>query len=378
MVLISQIIINFVILMELNMNSFDRYRPYTSRKINPIRDKEYLNQINDYFIKPEQYLQVKDNIIVGKLIKGPKFDENHKPLPYTFVGNQNIFTEPRGFFRKSTMTSKMVSQLVSISNKKKTSIEEKPSKYEIIQPKEVEKIFENAKNRVEFNKHKLETNEKIQTTGDKLNMTGQKFKKQEKILEHIEDEKMRTSSISKFLSSRTNKTEENLLMNKTDTFRKKRHVLEILENEKNLLEKFGNNNWLINLRRPEKLERIRTAYVNICPNKNLNKFDYILDVPKKPIEFVLRPETREKDKLLNNRFIEFDNKKNKLDPQLIENMTCLTIEGKNLLEEEIKRSISNPGVKCLYRETEPSKNEEIFKELYDETIYLHNKLFGLR
>jgi hypothetical protein len=363
------------------MNSFDKNRPYTSRKINPIRDKDYLNQINDYFEKPDQYLQVKDNIIVGKLVKGPKFDENKKPIPFSYIGNNSIFTEPKAcFFRRSTLgaSSKVNSQQVSTSQKKKSSIEDKPARFEILQHKEVEKIFENARNRIEFNKHKPETIEKFSATYDKFSMTGEKFKKQEKILEHLEDEQMRTSSVSKFLSYKTNKTEENLLMNKTDTFRKKRHVLEILESEKNLLEKFGNNNWLIDLRRPNKLERVRTAYVNICPNKNLLKFDQIHEAPKRHLEYVLRPESREQDKLLYNRFIDSDLKKNKLDPNIMEKMTSLTIEGKNLLEEEMKRSIANPGIKCLYRETEPLTNEETFKELYDETIYIHNKLFGLR
>jgi len=364
------------------MNSFDKNRPYTSRKINPIRDKDYLSQINDYFEKPDQYLQVKENIIVGKLVRGPKFDENKKPIPYTYVGNHSMFTEPNKgfFFRRSTLgaSSKIISQQVTTSHKKKSSVEEKPSKYEILQQKEVEKIFENAKNRIEFNKHRHQSIEKFSNNKDKFSMTGEKFKKQEKILEHLDDEKMRTISVSKFLSSKSNKTEDNLLMNKTDTFRKKRHVLEILESEKNLLEKYGNNNWLIDLRRPEKLERIRTAYVNTCPNKNLLKFDQIHEAPKRPIEFVFRPESREQDKLIYNRFIDCDIKKNKLDPKIMEKMTSLTIEGKNLLEEEMKRSIVNPGIKCLYKETEPSTNDEIYKELYDETIYIHNKLFGLR
>jgi hypothetical protein len=359
--------------MDYNLNKFDLTRSYTSRRLDPINDIRVAKEINNYFDSADEYLDVKDNIIVGKLVKGPRYDNNRKPLPFSFVGNKQLF-EYKAFNRR--ITNSIIDNLIPKETARQPARRRTTGKGNdhlnniyIYDDLKIKNIFDDAKKRIEKNK----TNPEI---SGKFLLTREKFMKQEKILDTLEDEKMRTTTFSKFMADRTHRTEENLLFNKTDAFRKKRNVLEIIENEKNLFDKFGNNNWLVDVRRPTNLSRVRTAYVNICPHRNKNRFQTILDFPKKDVEIILSPDSKDNKDIKIKSYINSKNVTNSI--KRIKNMANLSIEGKSVLEEEMKRAKVIPGRKIIFKEPEKEAVEEIYKEDYDDKIYLHEKTFGLR
>jgi hypothetical protein len=355
--------------MENNFNKFDPTRSYTSRRLDPWNDKVVVNEINNYFEKADEYLEVKDNIIVGKVLKGPKYDSNRKVIPYTFIGNKGLF-ENKVSHRKTTgnLAEILPKDFIRQPYRRRTTKKEGPI-INIYDDIKIRQIFNDAKKRIDNNKTTPEISERFL-------LSRERFMKQEKLLDTLEDEKMRTTTFSKFMADKTKRTEENLLFNKTDAFRKKRNALELIENEKNLFDKFGNNYWLMDLRRPKSLNKLRTAYVNICPYINENRLTTLCDYADKAVEVILSPDSKDKRDINVSKFIK--SKKLNASIKRIKNMSNLSIEGKSVLDEEIMRAKVTPGKKFIFKEPEKKAEEEVYKELYDDKIYLHEKTFGLK
>jgi hypothetical protein len=370
-----------------NLNHFDKKRPYTSRKLDPRIDIDCVEKIDEFFHKPEKYLELNNNIIVGKLLKGPRFDDNNKLIPFTFVGKKDQFGEKfdpnyERRVERRERSSIILQQPLSVRSvsKRTTKKENKcPINYEVADDKRINEIFEEARNRIQANASKvnqfIEKNEKIKS------MTKERFYQQEKILETNNKERCKTAEVISKVAEAVNKHSDELMMQQSDAFHTKKHVKDILENEKDLADKWGNYQWMISLRRPKILTRVRTAYINVAPQKNLFLFDEVKDYPKKVIEFTQRPNSTGGENLgLFNKHFSGIIKKRNFNLEKMKNATHLNIEGKNLLEEEYKKAKMTPGKKYLYREPFHNKAgvEEVYKENFDDKIYLKNKLFGLK
>ena len=69
--------------------------------------------------------------------------------------------------------------------------------------------------------------------------------------------------MSRYLSKKINKKEDELLMNRIDVFRMKKQIFYDIENSRPIDEKYGKYKWNISLRRPDNFKGVRNAYVNI-------------------------------------------------------------------------------------------------------------------
>jgi hypothetical protein len=364
-----------------NLNHFDKKRPYTSRKLDPKLDNECLNKIGDYFSNPVGYLELSNNIIVGKLIKGPRFDEKNKPIPFTYVGQKEQFIEDRKTERRerSSILQPSHNSFFQRGNLRKQTRQtiKAPVNYEVVDDRKINAIFDEARKRVSSNTERLndfiDKNEKIKS------MTREKFYQQEKILFMNNDERCKTAELTTKVANTLNKRDDELLMHRSDAFHTKKQIKDLIENGKESHEKWGNFHWMMDLKRPKILTRVRTAYINVVPGKNKDKFDVVQDYPKKPVELTQRPNTSGIDQFGHfGKDFAGAMKKNNINLDHMRSLSKLGLEGKSLLDEEIKRAKMTPGKKYLYKEPTVGKVEEVFKESYDEKIYLKNRLFGLK
>jgi hypothetical protein len=95
------------------------------------------------------------------------------------------------------------------------------------------------------------------------------------------------------------------LLNKTNVTRIKKEFNDHIENKTTLDERYGNNGWVVSLRRPDNFLGSRTAYVNLANNANPQWVNLREIVPKK-IETIRKPfcdYKKDLKKYLNNKYL---------------------------------------------------------------------------
>ena len=165
----------------------------------------------------------------------------------------------------------------------------------------------------------------------------QNFYDQEKILKHKIKLKNKSDFFSKLLSKKLKRKEDELLFNKIEEYRLKKQLIDCIENSKSMRDKFGDNYWIADLRRPKIQNEIRINYFN---NGNKNNIpEKIIDYGDKDTEFINDPNRFKKNKygkLLRNLSINnliLSNKGIKL-PNFEKMNELEVIKGKKLLEQE--------------------------------------------
>ena len=199
---------------------------------------------------------------------------------------------------------------------------------------EVLNILKNSKIREEKNKSKGVNNFFPKNTQKEIR---QNFYEQEKILKNKIKFKNKSDLFSQYLSKKIKRKEEELLFNKLEEYRLKKQVIEYIENSKSIRDKFGDNYWIADLRRPKMQNEIRVNYFN---NGNKNKMpEKIVEYADKEIEFIHDPSHLKKNKytnLLKNLSINnliLSNKGIKF-PDMEKMNEIEVIKGKNLVEQE--------------------------------------------
>ena len=204
------------------------------------------------------------------------------------------------------------------------------------------------------------------------------FEYQEKILKLQNRDKILNKIISKKLSKSCQRDEKDLLYNNIEEYRLKKQMIDVLDNEKPISEKYGNNYWMFNLRRPIHLDNIRINYINIG-NSTREIWKPMVEFPYKPIEIIQNPKS-----LILNKFShiikqDYFNSETKRLNFKIPNMSGINeikVEGKNLIKEELKNlkllfNDSNNQKIRLYKdpieENKNNMNDIICKEEYEKT-----------
>ena len=197
------------------------------------------------------------------------------------------------------------------------------------------------------------------------------FEEQEKILNKNLKLKNKSDFLSKYLSKKLKRNEEELLFNKIEEYRLKRQVLDYIENSKSMRDKFGDNYWIANLRRPTIQKEIRVNYFN-NGNKN-NMPEKVIDYADKDVEFINDPMGVRKNKYKNIvRNLSINNlvlSRTELKFPDMEKMKEIEVIGKNLVDQEYQAILE--GNNYL------NKNEKQFKLYKDplETKYKNMKEF---
>ena len=186
---------------------------------------------------------------------------------------------------------------------------------------------------------------------------GKNLSGQEKALLHQENCKNSSQIISKNISKRIKRNEKDLLYNKIEIYRLKRQLADIIEKSKSIRDKFGNNHWMVSLRRPKISKEIRFLYSNITNKYNLSP-DLIIDRGDKEFEFISDPSLQNnkeyKDIL---KTIKNLNKIYKFQIPDTEKVLDIEVKGKNILHKELNdfKDINNDKFRLFKDPSELNK-----------------------
>ena len=399
-----------------NTYSYKRIKKqYILKKVNNIDD---LRKVKESFLDPNQFLKKQKKMIIGnnrfitsvfkpqaaKKIKSLSFSQTqclssiHNNQKNEKKLKKNFFPESKSFTintKSSTQTQnkiKLIRNFSCINNyNSKTKYKncyntylnnlentnnqhEKGIHYQIKSFGDMLKMFKNYKHLEEENKTKGKNiifgNKK--TSSETIKEIGKNFIEQEKALNYQKKLRDDFNLFSKSLSKKIKRKENDLLYNKIEEFRLKKQLIDLLEKSKTIKEKFGDNYWVVNLRRPKTHNDIRILYSNASINP-----DMIIDYADKEVEFISDPSIQNSSRythLLKN--IDIFKKTHKYKFPNFEKMTEINIvKGKNILEKEIndfndlKENNSNISKYRLYKDPcelkKKNMNDLTCKESYD-------------
>ena len=277
---------------------------------------------NTLFQDPENYLKLPYetdfNFVVGQKPKGPRFNSDHKLIPYSIVGTI-LRKDQRKPTRKQTIqnnwsSSKSVRKSMRLSKAKLNSVismdstlkEEKKKKRQFITNithTEIFDIFNNYKKLIDKNKSQILGNNSIlykdvpktmhQYINEPIYQQERTLKNNEKynsIVSKIENNIFRVMqnknkakrNYNELKSSTTNDS-CNLLKNSCLEYRMKLEKIDSEEKDKNPRLVLNNHiqNWEMSLRRPRNFLGVRKEYLNIRTDKNPY---WLVLTEKNPIE----------------------------------------------------------------------------------------------
>ena len=375
------------------MMRFDVHRILSVRKMNiEEKNNRYINrEIDAYFFSPEKYFQKNSPVTVGKKIylldmndprlrRGKKL-KTEKKLATNLFNNLVNYNKGLGQKYENSILNKSIS---NIKGKEYHNYLEMSSKFEIIDNDRLKMIFnsfkikdhkDNKYNSIkdksqcsslsDTNRHQLKEVKKSRKTKYPITLIeripkdikNSLFLQNRKLNLHKLSEKQKIH-MSHYLSKKLNKPQNNLLLNRVDSFRFKKEVINEIENSKPIEEQYGKFKWNISLRRPEHFQGVRDSYINLKGERFLPFWSIVIERSPKQKELSLKPghilnqndinELKKTNQSTNNRF------KNNHYFKTVENLEDLNIEGKNLFNIEYKREIVD------------SKNKKILHKVFME------------
>jgi len=285
------------------------------------------------------------NNIENKELKLKKKNLKVKSKSYT-QGEVSIPTKKKTYILSRPKTSsitkknnfnlnpKLNTYLNNLKNNNELYYEQIGIHYQKKSLSEILNILEKSKDREEKNKIK---GTDCLFPKDVKKEIRQNFYDQETILKKKMKLKNNSDLLSKLISSKIKRKEDELLFNQIEEFRLKKQLIEYIEKSKGIRDKFGNNYWVADLRRPKKQDEIR---INYFQNGNINKYpEKIIDYADKDVEFINDPNRLKKNKYakllknlsLNNLIISNMG----LNINNIEKMNEISvIKGRNIVEQE--------------------------------------------
>jgi hypothetical protein len=337
----------------------------TSKLLNEDSKKEAKEKIKEYFEDPSKYLDVAPNIVVGKKPSGPKYDEKNHVIARTVIGDPKLF-------RKIIDSAKSAhnkndgnqSQSVDIKNNVGDVNASRASSTmfgnsfakrrnnkansQVLQDYQLELIFKQAQERVE--KAKTKINKEILGDEKMPKTTKDFFYKQEKVLEYNNNQNLKSQSLSRAISAKIHKPEDELLMNRTDAFRFKKQIIDIIDGSKPTCEKFGDNGWILSLRREKVPTTMRINYINVGSNFE-PKWKPLIEYPPKKMPIIQKPNLKvekEVKSILKSPYYQDALKEANIDIHNMQNIARMEIQGKNLLEDEMKKIKEIKGIKRIF------------------------------
>ena len=274
---------------------------YILKKNNDISD---LIKVKDSFLDPNQYLEKQKKMIIGYFPSknnSNKIQSAHNLKSQSSGTKNNLQTQAKNKIKKKAKLlrnnsclsscktnknyySKYLNKFENINDKNDSDIH-----YKIKSLGDMLKIFKKYKTIEEENKLKIKN-----TVFDNKNISNEVFKEigknlsgQEKALHHQKEFQNYSTLFCKLVSKKLNRNESDLLYNKIEEYRLKKQLMELKEKAKSVRDKFGDNYWVVNLRRPKTSKEIRFVYSN-TNNSNISP-DMIIDYADKDLEFISDP-----------------------------------------------------------------------------------------
>jgi hypothetical protein len=242
-------------------------KTYIMKKIDLDQNTNLQTKITEAFTNPEKYLDINDkDMIIGRVTQYPRISRYNTSKKISTLGSAFLRISRTQSFMDRTLKLIKTSNL----NTTKTETKRKPEKKNsfIIAEKGIQEIYN------KFRHIKENTVDKaIDICDDDLKIKREMKKileTQEKILKAQENKKLKSEKLGNYIATKSKKKGEDVLMNKTDGFRIKQEIKNIMEVQKPLGERYGEHNWMISLRRPDNFEGTRYAFVNYGNSDKVN------------------------------------------------------------------------------------------------------------
>ena len=350
--------------------------------------------IYDSFNNPDQYLSENSPVSVGKNIKLKKID--------ILTHKQNKSLTKRSAHKRNNMNITKISDI-----SKSNILRDKPgnftsinNNYQIIDYNTLKNIFDNFRNEYNNNKHLRnnemsisrninplnKSNNSISNYEEKLNSNLDSSNNinypydlfhsldyQNKQINYIKNNDKKVADLSKFISKKINKNEDDLLINKVDLFKYKKEILGGINKDKSHEEKYGKIQWNMSLRRPYNFKGTRKMNINVSNDDRNPLWGTIVERSPNQKEVAVRPGYN----LNQKEFIKFEQneniQKNKQHLNNVKKLDELKVKGSNLLDLEYKREMSTKGRRVLHKVfVENGKtilDQDINNVFGEETLY---------
>ena len=338
--------------------------------------------IYDSFNNPDQYFSETSPVSIGTNIELKKID-----LLSNKQGKNVYKKSPQ---KKNTMN---ITRLSDINRSKQINSISINNNYEIIDYNTLKHIFENFKNEYNHNKHLRNNEMSISRNINPLNKSNNSLSNyeenyngnletnninypydlihqldyQNKQINFKKKNDKNVETLSKYISKKLNKDEDDLLINKIDLFKYKKEIIGGINKDKPQEDKFENLQWIMSLRRPQNFKGKREVQINVSTDRN-PFWGTVVERSPNPKEISVRPGFN----LNQKEFIKFEQneniQKNKQHLNNVKKLDELKVKGSNLLDLEYKREMSTKGRRVLHKVF-----VENGKTILDQDI---NKVFG--
>lgn len=336
----------------------------SSKLINENSKKEVKEKIKEYFEDPSKYLELAPNIVVGKKPSGPKYDEKNHVIARSVIGDPRLFRKNidsaksihNKFDGNQSQSVDIKNNLADVNASRASNIlansfakrRNNKANSQVLQDFQIEQIFQQAQERVEKSRPKL--NKEILGSENMPKTTRDFFYKQEKVLEYNNNENLKSKTISRAISAKIHKPEDELLMNRTDAFRFKKQIIDIIDGNKPACEKFGDNGWILSLRREKVPTTMRINYINVGSNFE-PKWKPLIEYPPKKMPIIQKPNLKvekEVKNMLKSPYYQDALKVANINIYNMQNIARMELQGKNLLEDEMNKIKDIKGIKRIY------------------------------
>lgn len=323
-------------------------KTYVIHKLEKSSEDSKINEIKRSFENPDEYFKVNPFMIVGKKIQGPRMDNDMKIVAHSIVGPVSVYEESK-HKRKGTTTGLNSTRSSSKSFMLSPKIENQPKKkasFDVIDESKLNQVFqeyENLKYSSTFNRNEFMKN------------IPWELKKRLQLQEHTLTEKGKIDrSVQKeasYLSKTLKKSQDDLLLNKTESYRIKREIIDSMESKVPIETKYGVNNWIISLRRPQHFVGSRKTFINLGKNDNPLWFG-VREVLPRYTEIARKPEgknLKDLDTFMSNPYLVQTTEINGTDITHLDTLDDIVVKGRSLLDVEYKEAKELQGKKILYK-----------------------------
>jgi hypothetical protein len=296
-------------------------------------------KIETFFNSPETYFSNEFPISLGRKPEITDISLDMKTLKKR-ASKKNINT---------VNTSSMSKALSRLSKEKdKTVPKYDTTKFEIIDNKKLDSIFNSFRERIKskknnsYNKYNNDTNLPINIS---LRLNDQ----QKRILNQKNNYKQ-VKNILHYLSKKTHTNEQDLLMNKVDNYLCKKEIINKIESNNSFDETKDRFIWTTSLRNSEKIKGTRRTLVNLNTDK-YPFWGYLVEKSPNCQLTSLRPGIDFRSRNLSN-FIKRAKARSEFNENSInsiKNLDNIDIKGKNLLNLEYNREMSSKRKKILHK-----------------------------
>ena len=301
---------------------------------NELSNQKITKEFDNYFFNPDTYFEKNSPFRIGK-----KTDISE--ISIDIKSNKKLATK-RNMLNMSNISRKR-STLTKLSKDKYSNYLIDNSKYEIIDNKKLDDMFNSYKRLININNknhssykynHKLPISISLSLDNQQKNLLSQRNNNKKNIL------------LLNYLSNKLHENKDDLLMNKIDNYLYKKQLLIKRDNNNSN----GTNDrykWATSLRNPPKFKGIRKTLINI----NTDKYPFWgLLIEKSPNmrQTSIRPGIN-----INNRNLQNFIKKAKsfegINDNKLKNLDTINVKGEKLLDIEYNREMSSKRKKILHK-----------------------------